>query len=72
MEPGKEKIRKATNKKIFLGELREALNEIKEAKIYAKKKGFDYSEAFKIVKKKGAQGLLQAHPKKPLLRQTDQ
>ncbi len=45
--------KKARNKKVFLDELKGALDEIKAADAYANKTGLEFSEAFDVIKKKG-------------------
>jgi len=67
MNTDKEKMRKARNKKIFLGELKEALSEIKQAEVHAKEKEMRYDEAFKIVKKNGGARPGAGAPKKAVI-----
>ena len=53
MNADKEKMRKARNKKIFLGELKGAFEEIKGASTLAGESSLPYREAFAAVKKNG-------------------
>ena len=67
MNTDKEKKRKTRNKKIFLNELKGALEEIKEAEAYANESGLRYHKAFEAVKKNGGARPGAGAPKKTVV-----
>ncbi len=67
MNTDKEKKSKARNKKIFLKELKGALDEINTAGAYAKESGLPYREAFDVVKKNGGARPGAGAPKKAIV-----
>jgi len=67
MNMDKEKKRKERNKQVFLNELKESLDEIKEAGAYANKTKLPFSATFSITKKKGGARPGAGAPKKAVV-----